>query len=52
MPNHGMVTKSWLGIPTPFVMKNTGDAFAMGVDNMVIIHSIVPYNQHKSAREE
>jgi hypothetical protein len=37
MPNHGMVTKSWLGIPTPFVTGNYGT-------NMTIIHSIVPYN--------
>ena len=43
MPNHGMMLKSWLGITTPFVT---------GGNNMVIIHSIVPYNPHKRSREE
>jgi hypothetical protein len=43
MPNHGMVLKYWLEKTTPFVMHG---------NNMVIIHSIVPYNPHKRSREE
>ena len=42
--NHGMVLKSYLKKSMPSVM-NFGS-------NMVIIHSIVPCNPHKRAREE
>ena len=42
--NHGMVLKSYVKMSMPTVMKFGSD--------MVIIHSIVPYNPHKRAREE
>lgn len=42
MPNHGMVMKSWLKFSMPCIMNG---------NNMIIIHSIVPYNPHKRARE-
>ena len=45
MPNHGMVLESWLNESFPFVIHGADD-------NMIIIHSIVPYNPHKRSREE
>ena len=45
MPNHGIVLESWLKESFPFVIHGADD-------NMIIIHSIVPYNPHKRSREE
>ena len=48
MPNHGMIRKYWVKHSMPFVMTNTYGR----KDYMAIIHSIVPYDQHKRVREE
>ena len=47
MPNRGMILKSWVEQSMPFVMTNPNKR-----DYMTIIHSIVPYDQHKRVREE
>ena len=47
MPNRGMILKSWVEQSMPFVMTNPNKR-----DYMTIIHSIVPYDHHKRAREE
>ena len=44
MPNRGLILKSWVKDSMPLVMTNQ--------DYVTIIHSIVPYDQHKRAREE
>ena len=49
MPYHGTMMKSWLDINTLFVMHRT---FPRSKPQMMIIHSIVPYNPHKRSREE
>ena len=44
MPNHGTMMKNWLEFTTPYVMH--------GNNNMIIIHSIVPYIPNKRFRVE
>jgi hypothetical protein len=44
MPHNGMVLKSWLELPMPHYIMH-------GEDSMVVLHSIVPYEPHKRARE-
>ena len=44
MPHHGMMLKSWLKLSLPKVMM-------YGEDSMYIIHSIVPYEPRKRARD-
>jgi len=45
MPHHGMMLASWLKLSMPRTMS-------IGEDSMVIVHSIVPYEPRKRAREE
>ena len=47
MPNRGLILKSWVKDSMPLVMTNHDRR-----DDVTIIHSIVPYDQHKRAREE
>ena len=47
MPHHGMVLKSWLELPTPRVLTPNGGKSG----SMYIIHSIVPYEPRKRARD-
>lgn len=44
MPHHGMMLASWLKLSMP-IMR-------IGEGSMVIVHSIVPYEPRKRAREE
>lgn len=46
MPHHGMMLASWLKLSMPRTMSIDGEG------SVVIVHSIVPYEPRKRAREE